>query len=46
MRRRTGRCVGPDGKGIDALRKNMAWMIDADPEVDVVLDPSQGEVLA
>ena len=34
------------GEGVEALRERIAELIDDEPEVELVLDPSQGEALA
>ena len=34
------------GQGVEALRQRIAELIDDEPEVDLTLDPSQGEALA
>ena len=34
------------GEGVEALRERIAELIDDEPEVQLVLDPSQGEALA
>lgn len=42
-----GRAVSAvTGEGVEALRERIAELIDDEPEVELVLDPSQGEALA